>query len=142
MKELEKYMPLKENEAIYSTIRGDCYNTSPDILNRMLGFLFRIVAILTGTRKKALIVVTNSRMIKIETQKLFWFIDNSVSAISLTPRSISTVGYSLARSMIIFKSHYLELASRGLTTMIKSEDGKDGIYKTINSVTHITQTLP
>ncbi|MAK47229.1 MAG: hypothetical protein CMI24_08290 [Opitutae bacterium] len=80
-------------------------------------------------------------MIKIETQKLLWFIDNSVSAISLTPRSISSVGYSLSRSLVIFKSHYFELVSSGFTTLVKSENGKDGVYKTINCATHITQTV-
>ena len=140
MKELEKYMPLKENEQIYSVLQGDCYNMSSDPISRLVGSLIRIISIITGSRKRAIIVVTSSRMIKIETQKLLWFIDNSVSAISLTPRSISTVGYSLSRSLIIFKSHYFELVSSGLTTLVKSENGKDGVYKTINCATHITQT--
>ena len=141
MKELKQYMPLKENEKMYSVLQGDCYNIGSDPLSRMIGFAIRIFSIITGSRRRAIVVVTSSRMIKIETQKLLWFIDNSVSAVSLTPRSISTVGYSMARSFIIFKSHYFELVSSGLTTLVKSENGKEGVYNTINSATHLTQTV-
>ncbi len=140
MKELVKYMPLKEGEEILSTLEGDSYNTSPDILSRMLGSIIRIISIITGSRKKALIVCTNSRLIIIETQKLLFFIDNSVSSRSFTPRSIQVVGYSLARSFIVFKSHYLELTAGGRSSLTKSNEGKEFADKMITAITHLTQT--
>ena len=140
MNELVKYMPLKENEEILSTIEGDSYNKSPDIVSRMLGSIIRIISIITGSRKKALVVCTNSRLIIIETQKLLFFIDNSVSSRSFTPRSIQVVGYSLARSLIFFKSHYLELTAGSRSSLIKSKEGKELVDKMIASITHLTET--
>ncbi|MBT3668197.1 MAG: hypothetical protein HN548_12030 [Opitutae bacterium] len=140
MKELTKYMPLKEGERIFSTLEGDSYNTSADILSRMVGSIIRIISIIIGSRKKALIVCTDSRLIIIETQKFLFFIDNSVTSKSYTPRSIQIVGYSLIRSLVAFKSHYLELAAGGQTSLTKSKGGKELVDKMITAITYLTET--
>ena len=79
--------------------------------------------------------VTDTRVITIEVQTLFWVIEGSISARSYTPRSITRIGYSLQRSLIVFKSHYLEFESGSGGLLIMSKEGREKVYQMIDQLT-------
>lgn len=141
MKILENYMPLNEGETVTSSLEGNAYNTSPNIVMRLFAIIERIVAIIIGAPRKVYIFVTDSRVITIETRKILWFIDSSVQARSYTPRSISQVGYSLSRDFLIFKSHYLEFVSGSVEYLVKSKEGKDKAYEVINKLASLAEKV-
>ncbi len=141
MKILDDYMPLEEGETITSSLEGDAYNISPNIIIRLFAVIEKIIAIIIGAPRKVYIIVTESRVITIETKKILWFIDSSVQARSYTPRSISQVGYSLSRDWLIFKSHYLEFVSGNVSYLIKSKEGKDKVYEVINKLVSLAEKV-
>ena len=139
MRVLEKYMPLKEGETVIESIEGNAYNLSANIILRILGGILRIFAVIFGHSRKIHLVVTQNRVITVETEKILWFIDLSANSRSYTPRSVSQVGYALKRSMIIFKSHYLEFISAGSAYLIKSESSQKDINVMINAITGLAE---
>ena len=141
MKILDNHMPLKEGETIASSLEGNAYNVSSNIIMRLFAIIERIIAIITGAPRKVYIVVTDLRVITIETRKIFWFIDSSIQARSYTPRSISQVGYSLNRDLLIFKSHYLEFVSGSVSYLVKSKEGKDKVYEVINKLVSLAEKV-
>lgn len=141
MKVLEKYMELEPHESILNVLEGNAYNTSPNIFARLFGFLERIFSIILGCPRKAHVVVTNRRTIVIEIRKMLWFFDGSVRAAAFTPRSITSIGYVLARSWLIFKSHYLEFHSSASSFIVKSKGGKKPVDDTIKSIMSLAEKV-
>ncbi len=138
---LDKYMPLKDGENIIKALEGNAYNTSYDIFSRIFGFIIRIISILTGSTKKIYLVVTEKRVITVEVNKVLWFIDGSVSSRSYTPRSLSQTGYTLRRSLLIFKSHYLEFNSGSTSFVIKSKSGQAEVMSLITAITGLAERV-
>jgi hypothetical protein len=141
MKLLEKHMPLETGEQILNHLKGNAYNTSSNIVLRILGNIERIFSLLTGTQKTVDIVVTDNRVITIEVSKFLWIFDGSVNARSYTPRSVSQVGYALQRELLIFKSHYLEFMSGSASYLVKSKDGKTKVYEMIKSLVSLADKV-
>ena len=138
---LEKYMPLSEGEEIICQIEGDAYNTSSNVIMRMIGVILRIMAVITGSTQKVYVYVTNYRVITIETGKFLWVFDASINARSYTPRSVSRMGYSLGRDLLIFKTHYLEFCSSSINYLVKSRNGKDKVYEMINALLSLAELV-
>jgi len=140
---LETYMPLKGGETLLASLEGDAYNVSPNIVYRLMGLIERIVAILTGSPRKVYIIVTDTRVITIETQKSFWVIDKTITARNYLPRAINRVGYMLQRDFLVFKSHYFEFNATGMSLplMIKSKDGKQKVYEMIYKTSFLAERV-
>ena len=138
---LEKYMPLAEGEEIISQIEGDAYNTSSNVIMRFIAIFMRIIAIITGSTQKVHVYVTNYRVITVEIGKFLWFFDASINARLYTPRSVSQMGYSLSRDLLIFKTHYLEFSSSSINYMVKSKNGKDKVYEMINALLSLAELI-
>jgi hypothetical protein len=138
---VEEYMPLGDGEVIVSELQGNAYNLSANVLERILGFVERIMSLILGTPRKIIMVVTDNRVITVETKKMFWIIDQSVTASSFTPRSISRSGYKFSRDLLIFKSHYLEFHSGGAPLLIKSKKGKKDVYQSIKSIIFLAEAV-
>jgi len=137
---LAEYMPLVKGESVLCSIKGNAYNASPNLILRLLGLIEKIVSIITGCPKTMNLIVTNRRIIVIERQMFFWVFLASASAKSVMPRSIDSMGYTFARSLIIFKSHYLEFYQGGVGTLVKSAEGKDRVYDMIRSAASLTDS--
>jgi hypothetical protein len=128
-------MPLRENEEVRETLEGNSYNVSSNAIARLLSVIERLVSVILGCPKKTYMYVTDTRVITIEVQTLFWVIEGSISARSYTPRSITRIGYSLQRSLIVFKSHYLEFESGSGGLLIMSKEGREKVYQMIDQLT-------
>lgn len=139
MEILNKFMPLEDGEIVTCHLEGNAYNVSPNIIARLFGFIERILSIILGSPKKAHVIVTDRRVILIEVQKMFWFFTGSISAKSIMPRSIGSLGYVFARSLIFFKSHYLEFNSGAVSALIKSRSGRDRVYESIKSIVSLAE---
>ena len=140
---LDVYMPLKGGEKIIASLEGDAYNVSPNIIYRILGFIERIIAIITGSPRKVYIVITDTRVITIETKKAFWVIDKMIRARSFLPRSITRVGYVLGRDLLVFKSHYFEFSASSLSMplLIRSKEGKKKVYDLIYKTSFLAERV-
>ncbi|MUK79108.1 hypothetical protein GNP84_19730 [Aliivibrio fischeri] len=134
---VKNFMPLEDGETIVEAIRGDAYNTSSNIVARLVGLAAGIIAKVTGSKSTVTLVVTEKRIIHITSTKMFWFFDGSITASTFAPRSVNSTGYALRRSMIFFKSHYLDLLTSADGVMIRSTDGKDKVYRMIEALTNL-----
>jgi len=99
------------------------------------------VSILTGTTKKVILTVTDNRVIAVEINKVLWFLDGSVKSRSYAPRSVGSTGYELARSLIIFKSHYLEFSAGSQSYMIKAKGGHPKVMQIISQITSLAERV-
>lgn len=138
---LAKYMPLETGESVLCDLQGNAYNVSPNIFARITGLLEKLVSIIFGCPKTAHVIVTDRRVIVIEVQMMFWVYLASVTAKSLMPRSIGSMGYQFARSLIFFRSHYLEFSQGGTATLVKSAEGKDRVYQMIRSIVSLADKV-
>jgi hypothetical protein len=140
---LAKYMPLKEGEEILDSLEGDAYFIATDPFSRMLAFLIRIIAVLTGASKKVYVAVTASRVIVIEVNKTLWFLDGAAKSTSYAPRAIGSVGYELSRAMLFFKTHYLSFhASSGATALkVRAKAGQKPVMLLIGAITDLGEKV-
>ncbi len=138
---VDQYMPLREDENDLASIEGDAYNQSANVIMRMLGFIIRIMAFLTGSSKRIYLTVTNNRIITVEVNKMLWFIDGTVRSRSYTPRSVSATGYELARSLIVFKTHYLLFSSGSESYLIKSRGGQPKVMELVSEITALAEKV-
>ena len=141
MKILDNYMPLSTGETIQEALEGNAYSLSSNLFLRIIAFIERVLAIILGSPKKITLITTNKRVIQISRQKVLWFFDGSVSALSFTPRSISVAGYQLERFLLIFKSHYLMFQSSSNSVLIKSKDGKGKVDSMIKNIAGLAEKV-
>ena len=138
---LVQYMPLAEGEKVVSTIEGDAYNASANIFVRFLSSIFRILLVILGLGRKLIIVATNRRIVTIEVQKIFWFIDGGVVATTHTPRGVNRLSDELERSWLIFKSHFLVMDSNGLVYRIKGKGGKQKVMDNLMAIGSLAEAV-
>jgi hypothetical protein len=138
---LFKYMPLEPGELVTQHLEGNAYNLSPNIFARITGAIESIFHLLLGCSKKAHVIVTNRRVILIETQQLFWVLLGSASAKSIMPRSIGSTGYKFARSLVFFESNYLEFSHGSFGFLVKSKNGRDPVYEVIKSIVTLSEKV-
>ncbi len=140
-KVVSKYMPLEAGELVLQEMEGNAYNFGSNVIARLFGVIDRILSVLTGTTKKVHLIVTDRRVIVVEIGKVLWFIDGSVLSRSITPRSIRSSGYRLARSLLIFKSHYLDFDNGSLNYSIKSRSGQQEVLTMIQRITTLADPI-
>ena len=128
---IDKFITLNEGETELCRLEGNAYTLSSNPIVRFIMFFVKIVAFLTGTIARVVVVCTSDRVIVVETQKILWFFNYSVSARDIFPRAVSQVGYAMQRSLIIFKTHYLTVAATGsvATEIFSSRNGEDRVHK-------------
>jgi hypothetical protein len=138
---VNKYMPLETGELVLQEMEGNAYNFGSHVIARLLGVIDRVLSVLTGTTKKVHLVVTDRRIIVVEIRKVLWFIDGSVLSRSITARSVRSSGYRLARSFLIFKSHYLDFDNGSLQYAIKSRSGQQEVITMIQRITTLADPI-
>lgn len=138
---INKYMPLGEGETVVQEMEGNAYNFGYNVIARLIGVIDRILSVITGTTRKIHIVVTDRRIIIVEISKVFWFIDGSVLARSFSARSVRSAGYRLARSLLIFKSHYLDFDNGSVNYAVKSRTGQVEVLSMIQAITTLADPV-
>lgn len=137
----KKYINIGTDEKMLQEIEGDAYNIDGNIIARMIGTIVRIISILLGSRKKVHYIITDRRVIHLEFQMMLWVITKSVSAMSLTPRSIKSVGYSSVKEWLIFQTRYFILVSDTGTVFIKFNGTKQSLFDAVSNVTNTLETI-
>lgn len=141
MKDLSKYVSLVEGETVVQEIEGDAYNEDSNPLARLIGSIIRVISIILGFRMKSHVIVTDKRVIKIDFEKILWFIDKGVTAISMTPRSIANVGYSNTRTFLIFKTRYFILGTSGGNILIKFKGNDKTLFDAVSNVNNTLEKI-
>ena len=129
-----KYLQLSDGETELSRLEGNAYTVSSNPIVRIVMFFVGIIQFLIGSKSKVLVVSTSERLVIIQNQKFLWFFDASVSVRTVFPRGIVQTGYSMARSMIFFKTHYLSMSSGGTSEIFSSKSGKNGVDEMIRMI--------
>ena len=138
---IDKYMPLEEGETVLQEMEGNAYNFGSSVISRLFCMIERIVSVVSGTTSKVHLITTNRRVITIEVNKVLWFIDGTVLSRSFTARSVNSVGYRLARSFLIFKSHYLDFDTGSTQYAIKSRTGQREVTTMIQKITTLADPV-
>ena len=131
---LESYIQLSSEEAEVARMRGNAYTTSSNPLVRIIMFFVKIIMFLLGSLRRVIVVVTSERVIVVENQKFLWFFDSGITVNTFYPRGIIINGYSMQRSWLIFKTHYLTMSTGGQLELFSSRDGKDKTYEIIKAI--------
>ena len=134
----DKYMPTLVGEEIINELKGDAFNSSPNIFARFFATIQKIIAWLFGVPKIAHIIVTNKRLIVVEARKFLWFFTWNVISNSYAPSNVVKYGYAMLRSYIFFRSHYLIFGVVGENLYIKSDQGKVKVDEVNQAITQIT----
>ena len=135
-----KYMPTLVGEEIVSELKGDAFNSSPNIFALFFATIQKIIAWLIGVPKIAHIIVTNKRVIVVEARKFLWFFTGSVISNSYAPNNVVKCGYAMLRSYIFFRSHYLIFGVVGENLYIKSDQGKVKVDEVNQAIAQITSS--
>jgi hypothetical protein len=141
MADYKKYISISENEEILKEIEGDAYNQDSNPIARMIGTIIRVVSIMLGMRMKTHIIITSTRVIRLDFQKMFWIFNKGVKAMSITPRSIGSVGYSNERVFLIFKSRYFILNTSTEQVYIKFQGNDSMLLDTVNQVSNMLESV-
>jgi len=137
MEKILTHMPLTEGEKVYSYLYGDSFNIDHNAIARLVASIIRILSVILGISKRKHIFVTNKRIIAVDFQKVFWFINNGIEAFTYTPRSISEIGYTRRRSILIFVTHYFSFNGY----IVKSMNGKDAVYEMITAANDLAEKV-
>jgi len=141
MLEYTKYISIFDGEEILKEVEGNAYNQDSNPLARLIGTIIRIISIILGFRMKTHIVITNKRVMRIDFKKVLWFINKGVKVMSMTPRSIGSVGYSNERVYLLFKSRFFILNTTTEQVYIKFK-GNDALLKdTVNQVSGLLENI-
>jgi len=141
MADYKKYISISTNEEILKEVEGDAYNEDPSPIARLFGAIIRFFSIILGCRRKTHLIITTTRVIRLDFQKILWFINKGVQATSITPRSIGAVGYEYTRSFLIFKTRYFILNTFSGTTYIKFQGNDKMLMDTVNQIVHMLDTV-
>jgi hypothetical protein len=102
-------------------------------------FFVKILAFLLGFISKVTVVTTSERVVILNTQKMLWIFNQSVSATTIFPRGINKIGYKMQRSFIFFKTHYLSVTCGSETELFSSKKGKSGVDDMIKEMKNLRQ---
>jgi len=136
----DKYMPTLVGEEVIDELKGDAFNSSPNIFARFFSTIQKIIAWLLGVPKIAHIIVTSKRVIVVEARKFLWFFTWNVISNSYAPSNVVKYGYAMLRSYIFFRSHYLIFGVVGENLYIKSDQGKVKVDEVNQAITQITSS--
>ena len=129
---------LKDGEEVISSLTGNSYTTSSNVIVRLIFAIIRIISVILGSPTRKSVVCTSSRLIIENNKKMLYFFDQSSEITAVAPRGVMQVGYSFKRSWLIFKNHYLTLVLSGSPQeLVLSKNGYDGVMEMINA----TETL-
>jgi len=141
MLEYTKYISIFEGEEVLKEVEGNAYNQDTNPLARLIGNIVRIISIILGFRMKTHIVITNKRVIRIDFKKVLWFINKGAKVMSMTPRSIGSVGYSNERVYLLFKSRFFILNTTTEQVYIKFKGNDSLLQDTVNQVSQLLENI-
>jgi|SaaInl4_150m_RNA_FD_contig_21_1789881_length_670_multi_6_in_0_out_0_2 hypothetical protein len=118
------YFQLSDGEEELCRMTGNAYTLSSNPLVRIVMFFVKILQFFLGSVTRVLVVTTSERVVVIQNQKMLWIFDQSVTSRTVFPRGVSQIGYSMKRSFIFFKTHYLLMASTGETEIFSAKSGE------------------
>ena len=130
---------LNDGETEACRLEGNAYTLSSNPLVRIIMFFVKILAFLLGFISKVTVVTTSERVVILNTQKMLWIFNQSVSATTIFPRGINKIGYKMQRSFIFFKTHYLSVTCGSETELFSSKKGKSGVDDMIKEMKNLRQ---
>jgi hypothetical protein len=128
------HIQLNDGEQELCRLDGNAYTISFNPLVRIIMFFVKIIQFLSGSISKILVITTSERVVLVKTQKMLWIFDQSITSTTVFPRGIVKIGYSMQRSFIFFKTHYLTMTSGGKSEIFSSKNGKKRVEEMIKEI--------
>ena len=116
-------------------ISGNAYTLSSNPLQKFISSIFAIIMKIFGLSLKTFIIVTNSRVIRVDKRKTFWIIPRSTSVMTISKGSIFQIGYQQEVRWFIFKTTYFVVQTVNSSTLIAYKG--DNVNKDIARMTKI-----
>ena len=85
---------LNEGEELIMELEAELWATSSNIIARIIGAIFKIIALIFGIRKKGYLVITNKRVVEVSCDKFCWVFDQAKNVKYVLPNSVKEVGYT------------------------------------------------
>ena len=132
---IDKYIKLSDGEEILQEVEGDSQTLGSSPIDKLFAVINKLVDKIIGRSSKVLLLITNKRIVKIDTQKIFWVIDKGATVISFTPRAINYIGYSMVKEWIIFSTRYLMFSTSSGDTLINFKGSREELFELTEKAT-------
>ena len=86
-------LTLNPNEEIIVELEAELWATSSNIVSKIIGFAWRIIAFIFGVRRKGYLVITNQRVVEISHNYACWVFNTGREIKYVLPSSIKELGY-------------------------------------------------
>ena len=90
---LKSKLTLNPNETVIVELKAELWATSSNIIAKIIGFIWRIIALIFGIRRKGYLVITNQRVVEISHNFACWVFNTGREIKYVLPSSIKELGY-------------------------------------------------
>lgn len=86
-------LTLNPNEEIIVELEAELWATSSNVIAKFIGFIWRMIALIFGIRRKGYLVITNQRVVEISHNFACWVFNTGREIKYVLPSSIKELGY-------------------------------------------------
>ena len=93
MSNLKSGILLDANENVIIELEAELWASSSNPIARFFGFIYRIIALIFGIKRKGFFVITDKRVIEVRQDIACWCLNTSKSIKYVLPSSVKEIGY-------------------------------------------------
>lgn len=90
---LKSGVVLNENEKLVMELEAELWATSSNPIARLIGSIYKIIALIFGIKRHGYVVITDQRVIEVAAVTACWVFNTSKKVTYIMPASIKEVGY-------------------------------------------------
>ena len=128
MATLKSGFVLDADEKLVMEIESELWLISTNPILRLLGGLFRFIATILGTKLKAFLIITDRRVIEVNSQVVCWCITTGRQVKYVLPSSVKEIGYNRAGVCCKVYNLYYQSHTQLSSFVLKKVD-EDGAAK-------------
>lgn len=94
MANLKSGVILAEGEELIMELEAELWASSSNVFARLIGNIYRILALICGIKKKGYVVLTSQRVIEVQQSIACWVFNTGKNVKYVLPSSVKEVGYT------------------------------------------------
>jgi hypothetical protein len=144
MSTLKSGIALADNEKLVMELEAELWATDPNPIMRVVQTIFKVIAKILGTKVKGFVVITDKRVIEVETKIVCFAFTAGRAVRYILPRSIMDVGYTRQGTFLgcfcpMYYLYYKSITGRINEVLLKGSDepgamkAASAFYEAINN---------
>lgn len=143
MSTLKSGFTLAEGEKLVMEIEADVWIVSSNLFARIAGFFQKLIALLLGVKRKRFLIITDRRVIEINSDIICWCITVGKTVSFIMPRSLVEVGYTRVATCVCccfdFHLYYRQLIGLPKSLLLKKADEAEAV-RVVEAFYHAVNT--